>query len=188
MHLETRILVTGGAGFLGSHLCERLLADGGNVICLDNFFTGAKRNIDHLLEHHRFELIRATIVIDLTGSRSRIVHRPRPQDDPEQRRPDIPARRSCSVGNHVRCSRKGSRTPSRISTSSCRIRSCAPSSFKGRRLEFACGGKCSRHHRPEPQLEPCARPRFAGEGARARACSVRERRFEEIARARGPGL
>ncbi len=58
MHLETRVLVTGGAGFLGSHLCERLLADGGNIICVDNFFTGAKCNIDHLLDHHRFELIR----------------------------------------------------------------------------------------------------------------------------------
>jgi len=58
MHLETRIVVTGGAGFLGSHLCERLLADGAIVICVDNFFTGARRNIDHLLDHHRFELIR----------------------------------------------------------------------------------------------------------------------------------
>jgi UDP-glucuronate decarboxylase len=65
MHLETRILITGGAGFLGSHLCERLLTDGGNVICLDNFFTGAKRNIDHLLDHHRFELIRHDVTFPL---------------------------------------------------------------------------------------------------------------------------
>jgi UDP-glucuronate decarboxylase len=65
MHLETRVLVTGGAGFLGSHLCERLLADGGNVICVDNFFTGAKRNIDHLLDHHRFELIRHDVTFSL---------------------------------------------------------------------------------------------------------------------------
>jgi UDP-glucuronate decarboxylase len=65
MHLETRILITGGAGFVGSHLCERLLADGGNVICLDNFFTGAKRNIDHLLDHHRFELIRHDVTFPL---------------------------------------------------------------------------------------------------------------------------
>ena len=48
MHLESRILVTGGAGFLGSHLCERLLANGARVIRLDNFFTGAHRNIDGL--------------------------------------------------------------------------------------------------------------------------------------------
>ena len=46
MHLETRVLVTGGAGFLGSHLCERLLKNGANVICVDNYFTGTRRNID----------------------------------------------------------------------------------------------------------------------------------------------
>ena len=53
-----RILVTGGAGFIGSHLCEQLLDDGNEVICLDNFFTGRKVNIAHLLENKRFELVR----------------------------------------------------------------------------------------------------------------------------------
>lgn len=53
-----RTLVTGGSGFLGSHLCERLLADGHEVICLDNFFTGRRANIDHLRDNPRFELIR----------------------------------------------------------------------------------------------------------------------------------
>jgi len=53
-----RMLVTGGAGFIGSHLCERLLKDGHEVVCLDNFFTGSKRNIAHLLESPDFELIR----------------------------------------------------------------------------------------------------------------------------------
>ncbi|MFU8893586.1 MAG: UDP-glucuronic acid decarboxylase family protein [Luteolibacter sp.] len=53
-----RIMVTGGAGFLGSHLCDRLLADGHEVICLDNFFTGSKRNIAHLLGRPDFELMR----------------------------------------------------------------------------------------------------------------------------------
>ncbi len=53
-----RILVTGGAGFIGSHLCERLLRDGHDVVCLDNFFTGSKDNIRHLLDDHRFELVR----------------------------------------------------------------------------------------------------------------------------------
>jgi UDP-glucuronate decarboxylase len=53
-----RILVTGGAGFIGSHLCERLLKEGHDVICLDNFFTGSKRNIMHMMENRRFELIR----------------------------------------------------------------------------------------------------------------------------------
>ena len=58
MHLEQRILVTGGSGFLGSHLCERLLRAGANVICLDNFFSGARSNIEHLLDNKRFELVR----------------------------------------------------------------------------------------------------------------------------------
>ncbi len=53
-----RILVTGGAGFIGSHLCERLLNQGHEVICLDNFFTGTRRNVLHLLDNHNFELIR----------------------------------------------------------------------------------------------------------------------------------
>jgi UDP-glucuronate decarboxylase len=53
-----RILVTGGAGFLGSHLCDRLVAEGHDVICLDNFFTSQKSNIEHLLAHKNFELIR----------------------------------------------------------------------------------------------------------------------------------
>lgn len=53
-----RILVTGGAGFIGSHLCERLLNDGNDVICMDNYFTGSKKNIVHLLERPYFELVR----------------------------------------------------------------------------------------------------------------------------------
>jgi UDP-glucuronate decarboxylase len=53
-----RVLVTGGAGFIGSHLSDRLLADGHHVVCLDNFFTGRKENIEHLLEHPRFEVMR----------------------------------------------------------------------------------------------------------------------------------
>lgn len=60
-----RILVTGGAGFLGSHLCDRLIARGDDVICVDNFFTGSKRNIEHLLEHPRFELIRHDVTFPL---------------------------------------------------------------------------------------------------------------------------
>ncbi len=59
---KKRVLVTGGAGFLGSHLCERLLAEGCDVMCLDNFFTGTKRNIRHLLDDPDFELIRHDLV------------------------------------------------------------------------------------------------------------------------------
>ena len=53
-----RVLITGGAGFIGSHLCERLLGDGCDVICLDNYFTGSKDNVRHLLDNHNFELVR----------------------------------------------------------------------------------------------------------------------------------
>lgn len=60
-----QILVTGGAGFLGSHLCERLLASGHEVLCADNFFTGTRENIVHLLEHPRFELLRHDITFPL---------------------------------------------------------------------------------------------------------------------------
>lgn len=58
-----RILITGGAGFIGSHLCERLLSEGNEVICLDNYFTGSKQNIIHLLDNHNFELIRHDITM-----------------------------------------------------------------------------------------------------------------------------
>jgi UDP-glucuronate decarboxylase len=58
-----RILVTGGAGFIGSHLCEKLLAQGNEVICLDNYFTGSKENIIHLFDNHHFEVIRHDITM-----------------------------------------------------------------------------------------------------------------------------
>lgn len=64
-YLKKRVLVTGGAGFLGSHLCERLLGEGNEVICLDNFFTGNKQNIAHLLDNPFFELIRHDVTFPL---------------------------------------------------------------------------------------------------------------------------
>ncbi|MFA6197424.1 MAG: UDP-glucuronic acid decarboxylase family protein [Sulfurimonas sp.] len=64
--MKKRILVTGGAGFLGSHLCERLLNEGNEVICLDNFFTGDKKNIEHLLDNHYFELIRHDVTFPIS--------------------------------------------------------------------------------------------------------------------------
>jgi len=65
MHLETRILVTGGAGFIGSHLCERLVGAGAHVICVDNFFTSTRRNVDGLIDHHRFEILRHDVTFPL---------------------------------------------------------------------------------------------------------------------------
>ncbi|MDD4882796.1 MAG: SDR family oxidoreductase [Gallionellaceae bacterium] len=59
------ILVTGGAGFLGSHLCDRLIADGAEVLCVDNFFTGSRQNVAHLLEHPKFELLRHDVTFPL---------------------------------------------------------------------------------------------------------------------------
>ena len=60
-----KILITGGAGFIGSHLCERLLNDGNDVLCLDNYFTGTKSNIAHLLDNHQFELMRHDVTFPL---------------------------------------------------------------------------------------------------------------------------
>jgi UDP-glucuronate decarboxylase len=63
--MRTKILVTGGAGFLGSHLCERLLRDGGDVLCVDNFYTGTKENIAHLVSNPYFELMRHDVCFPL---------------------------------------------------------------------------------------------------------------------------
>ncbi len=69
-----RILVTGGAGFLGSHLCERLLNEGHEVLCLDNFFTGSKRNIRGLFKNSAFELVRHDVVLPVLLEVDRIYH------------------------------------------------------------------------------------------------------------------
>ena len=65
MHLEKRVLITGGSGFLGSHLCERLLNEDANVLCVDNFFTGTQRNVEHLRDHKHFELLRHDVTFPL---------------------------------------------------------------------------------------------------------------------------
>jgi UDP-glucuronate decarboxylase len=64
-YMKKRILITGGAGFIGSHLCERLLDEGNEVICVDNFFTGSKQNIIHLLDNPYFEIVRHDITFPL---------------------------------------------------------------------------------------------------------------------------
>lgn len=63
--MKKRILVTGGAGFIGSHLCEKLLNEGNEVICVDNFFTGSKRNIEHLMDKKYFEILRHDVTFPL---------------------------------------------------------------------------------------------------------------------------
>ncbi len=65
MHLQRRVLITGGAGFLGSHLCEALLARGQEVLCADNFYTGTRSNVEHLIGHSRFELLRHDVTFPL---------------------------------------------------------------------------------------------------------------------------
>ncbi|TNE61453.1 MAG: SDR family oxidoreductase [Alphaproteobacteria bacterium] len=65
MHTVRRVLITGGAGFLGSHLSERLLAEGHEVLCVDNFYTGTRRNVAHLLDHPNFELMRHDVTFPL---------------------------------------------------------------------------------------------------------------------------
>src|SRR5678810_839237 len=69
-----RVLVTGGSGFLGSHLCERLLQDGHEVVCLDNFFTGTRANVEHLLDNHRFELVRHDVTEPITLEVDEVFH------------------------------------------------------------------------------------------------------------------
>jgi UDP-glucuronate decarboxylase len=65
VQLQKRILVTGGAGFLGSHLCERLLKEGHDVLCVDNYFTGRRDNIAHLMDHRHFEVMRHDVTFPL---------------------------------------------------------------------------------------------------------------------------
>ena len=71
-----RTVVTGGAGFLGSHLCERLLADGHEVLALDNFLTGTPANVAHLLEHDGFRLVKADVTdyVHVTGPVDQVMH------------------------------------------------------------------------------------------------------------------
>ena len=71
---QGRALVTGGAGFIGSHLCERLLSDGYDVLCVDNYYSSTKRNIEHLLDHPRFEVIRHDVTFPLYVEVDEIYH------------------------------------------------------------------------------------------------------------------
>jgi UDP-glucuronate decarboxylase len=96
--MSKRILVTGGAGFLGSHLCERLIADGHDVVCLDNFFTGRRTNVDRLLDHHRFELVRHDICDRVTFEVDEIFHLACPASPIHYQRNPVRTIRTCVQG------------------------------------------------------------------------------------------
>jgi len=93
-----RILVTGGAGFLGSHLCERLVKEGHDVICLDNFFTGSKRNIEHLMESPRFELIDHDVTTPINLEVDEIYNLASPASPVHYQHDPVRTTRTCVLG------------------------------------------------------------------------------------------
>ena len=93
-----RILVTGGAGFLGSHLCEQLVTLGNEVICLDNFFTGSRVNIDHLLDRHAFELVRHDICERIILEVDEVYHLACPASPVHYQRNPVQTIRTCVQG------------------------------------------------------------------------------------------
>lgn len=92
------LLVTGGAGFLGSHLCERLLGMGHSVICADNLFTGSKRNIDHLRDHKHFEFMRHDVTFPLHVEVERIYHLACPASPVHYQRDPVQTVKTCVHG------------------------------------------------------------------------------------------
>lgn len=108
-----RTLVTGGAGFLGSHLCDRLLKDGHEVICLDNFFTGEKRNIAHLLERPDFELMRHDVTDPFKAEVDRIYNLACPASPPHYQYNAIKTIKT-SVMGAIHCLGLAKRTRARV--------------------------------------------------------------------------
>src|SRR3954447_8802735 len=93
---RTRAVVTGGAGFLGSHLCQRLLADGMEVICLDSFLTGNPANVEHLLEAGPFRLVNVDVTdyVHIVGDVDFVLHFASPPTPPPHPPPPPPAPRA----------------------------------------------------------------------------------------------
>lgn len=94
-----RILVTGGAGFIGSHLCERLLKDGNDVICLDNYFTGSKDNIRHLIVNDHFELVRHDITQPYTAEVDEIYNLACPASPVHYQHDPVKTIQTCVIGS-----------------------------------------------------------------------------------------
>jgi UDP-glucuronate decarboxylase len=95
---QRRTLVTGGAGFLGSHLCELLLAEGHDVLCVDNFSTGARRNVEHLLGHPRFELMSHDVTAPLHVEVDRIYNLACPASPVQYQRDPVQTTKTCVLG------------------------------------------------------------------------------------------
>ncbi|MDR1947105.1 MAG: SDR family oxidoreductase [Desulfovibrio sp.] len=98
MHLRRRVLVTGGSGFLGSHLCGRLLEAGDEVVCADNFFTGPRANVEHLLDNRRFELLRHDITFPLYLETDRIFNLACPASPVHYQRDPVQTIKTCVHG------------------------------------------------------------------------------------------
>jgi len=96
--MEHRVLVTGGAGLVGSHLCERLVAGGDRVVCMDNFSSGAEANVAHLTAHPRFELVRQDVEHPFRLAVDRIYHLACPAASPPARRDPVQVLRTCFLG------------------------------------------------------------------------------------------
>jgi UDP-glucuronate decarboxylase len=95
-----KILVTGGAGFLGSHLCERLVKEGHHVLCVDNYFTGSKRNIDHLLDYHNFDVIRQDVCLPLYVEVDEIYNLACPASPNHYQADPIQTAKTCFLGTY----------------------------------------------------------------------------------------
>jgi UDP-glucuronate decarboxylase len=93
-----RILVTGGAGFIGSHLCDRLIEDGGYVVCLDNFYTGSPRNVDHLVDHARFEVLHHDVCDVVSLEVDQVYHLACPASPVHYQRHPVETIRTCVQG------------------------------------------------------------------------------------------
>ena len=99
MHSPITALVTGGAGFLGSHLCDKLLSEGINVLCVDNFFTGSSKNIEHQLTNRSFELIRHDVTLPLYVEVDQIYNLACPASPVQYQRRPVQTIKTCIVGS-----------------------------------------------------------------------------------------